>query len=33
VPCLRIAEADGSVTWLYESDAINAWLDREFGPA
>jgi glutaredoxin len=33
VPCLRIAEADGGVTWLYESDAINAWLDREFGPA
>ena len=27
VPCLRIAAPDGSVQWLYESDAINAYLD------
>ena len=30
VPCLLITNADGSQTWLYESDAINAWLNREF---
>ena len=29
VPCLRITEADGSHTWLYESEAINRYL-REF---
>lgn len=28
VPCLRISEADGSVRWLYESDAINGYLDE-----
>lgn len=33
VPCLLIAGADGKQTWLYESDAINAWLNREFGAA
>lgn len=33
VPCLLITEADGSQTWLYESDAIIAWLEREFGTA
>ena len=33
VPCLRIAAADGEITWLYESDAITAWLNREFGAA
>ena len=33
VPCLLITAADGGQTWLYESDAINAWLDREFGAA
>jgi len=27
VPCLRIEASDGSVQWLYESDAINAYLD------
>jgi len=27
VPCLRIVAPDGSVRWLYESDAINAYLD------
>jgi len=33
VPCLAITDANGSVTWLYESDAINAYLDHEFGTA
>jgi len=33
VPCLAISDADGSVTWLYESDDINAYLEREFGTA
>ncbi len=33
VPCLRIAHADGEVEWLYESDAINAWLQRRFATA
>jgi glutaredoxin len=33
VPCLAITGEDGSVTWMYESDAIVAWLDREFGAA
>ena len=31
VPCLRIEEGDGSVTWLYESDAINQYLHSRFG--
>jgi glutaredoxin len=30
VPCLRIEEA-GNVRWMYESDAINAWLAEKFG--
>ncbi|MGE4532825.1 glutaredoxin family protein [Halomonas sp.] len=33
VPCLRIASNDGEVEWLYESDAINAWLKRRFQQA
>ena len=33
VPCLLITDTDGKQTWLYESDAINAWLNREFGAA
>ena len=33
VPCLRITAPDGSQTWLYESDAILAYLNREFGAA
>lgn len=33
VPCLRITGDDGQQSWLYESDAINAWLNREFGAA
>ena len=33
VPCLLIRDAQGKQTWLYESDAINTWLNREFGAA
>lgn len=33
VPCLLIRGGDGRQTWLYESDAIKAYLDREFGAA
>ena len=33
VPCLRIADDAGGETWLYESDAINAYFNREFGAA
>lgn len=33
VPCLRIAEADGSVRWMYESDDIIAYLQGRFAPA
>ena len=33
VPCLLITAPDGGQTWLYESDAIVAYLDREFGTA
>jgi glutaredoxin len=29
VPCLYIGKTDGADEWLYESDAIIAWLDRE----
>lgn len=28
VPCLRIENNDGSVTWLYESSAINDYLEN-----
>jgi glutaredoxin len=31
VPCVQITDASGQQTWLYESDAINAYLNREFG--
>ena len=31
VPCLRIEEDDGRVTWMYESDRIVAWLEQRFG--
>jgi len=31
VPCLLITDANGQKTWLYESDAINAYLNSEFG--
>jgi len=33
VPCLKITRDDGSDEWLYESDAINAWLHKRFGAA
>lgn len=33
VPCLRISHDDGSSEWLYESDAINAYLHERFGNA
>ena len=33
VPCLSITDAQGKQTWLYESDAINAYLNREFAAA
>ncbi|WP_017942059.1 MULTISPECIES: glutathione S-transferase N-terminal domain-containing protein [unclassified Thioalkalivibrio] len=32
VPCLRIEEDDGSVRWLYESDAIIRYLRDRFDP-
>ncbi|PWD87336.1 glutaredoxin family protein [Ignatzschineria cameli] len=28
VPCLRIENEDGSVNWMYESDAINQYLEK-----
>jgi glutaredoxin len=31
VPCLKIAEANGEVRWLYESGAIIAYLRGRFG--
>lgn len=33
VPCLLITDAQGQQTWLYESNDINAYLNREFGNA
>jgi glutaredoxin len=33
VPCLQITDANGRQSWLYESDAISAYLNREFGAA
>ena len=33
VPCLLITDTDGRQTWLYESNAIAAYLNREFGDA
>jgi glutaredoxin len=33
VPCLLITGDDGRQTWLYESDAIAAYLNREFAVA
>ena len=30
VPCLRITEDNGDVSWLYESNAINSYLDQNF---
>jgi len=31
VPCLQITDTSGQQTWMYESDAINAYLNHEFG--
>jgi len=33
VPCLLIEKDDGEKEWLYESDAIKAWLQERFEPA
>ncbi len=33
VPCLRIDEGAGKARWLYESDAIIAYLRERFAPA
>ncbi len=33
VPCLLITDDNGQQTWLYESDAINAYFNHEFGGA
>lgn len=30
VPCLKIVADDGSVQWMYESDEINAYLEKRF---
>ncbi len=30
VPCLRIENPDGSITWMYESDDIIRYLQRRF---
>lgn len=30
VPCLKITNADSTVTWLYESDEINRYLRDRF---
>ncbi len=31
VPCLQATDAQGLPTWLYDSDAVIAYLDHEFG--
>ncbi|WP_106478791.1 glutaredoxin family protein [Phytohalomonas tamaricis] len=33
VPCLQITDDSGKVEWMYESDAINRYLDQRFGQA
>lgn len=33
VPCLRISNDDGSVSWLYESSDIIRYLEQRFVPA
>jgi len=33
VPCLQITDTGGQPTWLYDSNAIIAYLNREFGDA
>jgi glutaredoxin len=32
VPCLRITDDDGKVTWMYESADIIAYLHKRFAP-
>ena len=32
VPCLRIEEKEGEVSWMYESKDIVRYLDERFGP-
>ena len=32
VPCLKISDPDGSIQWLYESDAIIQYLNDQFSP-
>ncbi|KVW96200.1 glutaredoxin family protein [Thiobacillus denitrificans] len=31
VPCLQATDAQGLPTWLYDSNAVTAYLNREFG--
>ena len=31
VPCLRMRDKDGAVSWMYESSAINNYLSTQFG--
>jgi glutaredoxin len=31
VPCLQITDDQGQVTWMYESNDIIAWLNKQFG--
>jgi len=31
VPCLLIMDEQGDERWLYESEDINDWLEKEFG--
>lgn len=31
-PCLRIEQADGSVSWMYESNDIIDYLEQQFAP-
>ena len=33
VPCLKITADDGAVEWMYESTAINEYLDERFSAA
>lgn len=31
VPCLQVTDAQGQQTWLYDSNAVIAYLNHEFG--
>jgi len=33
VPCLRIEEDNGEITWMYESGDIISYLEQRFNPA